>query len=674
MPRGARAAAAGRSQGLAARVAYFALLAVPALVPIVVFKVPFVAGPALTLNPAVIPKLFVFSLLMCVALAAWAIGAVWEGTLTRSVPLKWWLLALLAISAVSTVFGIHPATSFFGNGYYATGLLTLLLGGALYFLVVQLVDSPARIRAMSWSVAAGGTIVGVVGLLQAIGADPMRLGLEYHYMWLRVGSLLGNSDFLGAYLVVPLVVSAALVIAARTTVERSLAAGSLAIVFLCLLSSGTRGAWLGAAAGLAALGIAAWRGELKLSKAALAAAGAALAVPLAWALLNVKSILVRFADLTQGSAAGGGRIPIWADALRVIAKHPLLGTGPDGYLLGWYGARTPAWVGMSGSKALVDDPHNMFLLYAATLGIPATIAVVGLIVRAIAASSEPALRRDSSAGRRLFSGWWAALMAVTVTLVTTVSTVPMVITVFLCLGMAVTVRAEAVDFPRPLRNGLAGVAVVLGLASAVAGTLYVVSDGLLARAQQSPSEIAIFDQAATLAPWYGEARSAAAGARGSVALGELRAGSPAAHDEALRAEAGFERLVAFDPHELQFRVAQATFLVNAGQYLGPDTLRAGVAAGQAAMAINPGNPRAAYVAAMGQYLMGDYAAAVGTLEPLWNSDPSYADPGVLYARSLAAAGRRATAETVLANLKQRFPNSDQVLRLESELGTPTPAP
>ena len=66
----------GSSGGLWERIAYFALLGVPLVVPVVVFKIPFTMGPALTHNPAVIPKLFVLALFVGVALVAWAIGAV----------------------------------------------------------------------------------------------------------------------------------------------------------------------------------------------------------------------------------------------------------------------------------------------------------------------------------------------------------------------------------------------------------------------------------------------------------------------------------------------------------------------------------------------------------------------------------------------------------------------
>jgi hypothetical protein len=103
-------------------------------------------------------------------------------------------------------------------------------------------------------------------------------------------------------------------------------------------------------------------------------------------------------------------------------------------------------------------------------------------------------------------------------------------------------------------------------------------------------------------------------------------------------------------------------------------LNRALAAGQAATAINPGNPRAAYVLAAAQIGLSQPAAAVGTLAPLWDADSTYADAGVAYVQALAQTGDSAHAESVLATLKARFPSNAGVVKLESLLGTSTPTP
>jgi hypothetical protein len=188
----------GLSGSIWERIAWVVVLAVPVLVPSAVSKMLFSNARAFTLNLYVVPKVSAFAVLMSIALIAWAIGAMTGAIRTRSVPLMWWLVAFLGLSVVSTVLGMHPSTSFFGGRYHLAGLLIFLLAASLYFLIVQLVCTAERIRAMSWSVVAGGVMMAGVGLLQAADLDPMRLmDVRLPYLTYRGGSLLGNPDFAG---------------------------------------------------------------------------------------------------------------------------------------------------------------------------------------------------------------------------------------------------------------------------------------------------------------------------------------------------------------------------------------------------------------------------------------------------------------------------------------------
>lgn len=672
MPRRTTAPTSRGSSGLAERIAFAALLAVPVLVPIALSKPPFTTAPPLTLSVSVYPKLFAFAVAVGVALVAWATGFLSGEIPLRSVPLVRWLAALLGLSAVAAAFGLHPITAVFGSSYQAVGLLVLVLGGALLFVVVQLVNTPDRIRGFSWATVAGGTIVAVVGLLQQVGADPLRLGLEYHYGWERVGSLLGNSDFAGSYLVVPLVVAAALALAEKDAAARAVVSACFALMLLCMLATGTRGAWIGAVVGLAALGVASVRIAGKVTKSLYVPAGIAAGVPLVWALANAKDLMVRFADMTQASELGGGRIVVWLDSLKLIAARPLFGTGPDTYRLGWHGVRSLAWVRATGAGFAVDDPHNLILLFGATLGIPATIAAVGLVVGAVVTSRGFALERDEGAGRRVFAGWWAALIGVAATLLFTVNTVVMVAIVFSCVGIVITVRSAPAEPSAALRRALAAAAVVLGIASIGVGTASLAADALLVKAQRSPDRLAIAEQAAAIAPWNGDARYLAVVTRAVAAEAALGAGQQGAAEQARAADAAFEQLVAFNPREPQYQVARANFLGNSAQYLGPDALSRAVVAGKAALALSPLNPKAAYITALAQLRSGDGPGAVATLEPVWQADPTYIDPGVIYVQALDAVGNRAGALGVLATLQQRFPGDPRLARLEDRLKTPAP--
>jgi predicted Zn-dependent protease len=59
---------------------------------------------------------------------------------------------------------------------------------------------------------------------------------------------------------------------------------------------------------------------------------------------------------------------------------------------------------------------------------------------------------------------------------------------------------------------------------------------------------------------------------------------------------------------------------------------------------------------------------VTTLQTVWDADPRYPLPGILYAEALVKCGRRADAAAVLAVLEKRFPRDDQVARVKALLG------
>ena len=80
------------------RFAWYAVLALPFVVPVVVGIVPFASSGAFTENPFVYPKILALALLVAIASASWAIGVVRERIQVRSVPGGWWLVGFLGLA------------------------------------------------------------------------------------------------------------------------------------------------------------------------------------------------------------------------------------------------------------------------------------------------------------------------------------------------------------------------------------------------------------------------------------------------------------------------------------------------------------------------------------------------------------------------------------------------
>ncbi len=655
---------------LAERIAYYSVLAIVFVVPTIVAKVPFVDAPALAYYPCTYEKLAAFGLLMLVALTAWAVGVMTGRIEVRSVPLGWAALALGALSIVSTGLGLDPRGSLFGTQTNTAGLPVLLAGLALYALTVQVISRVERTRGLSWAVFAGGALVGVVGVMQALGVDPLRFDVKYYYSGLRIGSLLGNSDYVGSYLVVPLIVAAALALSEKHVLRQVVAFLGFLIMLVCLFLTGTRGAWIGAFVGLVVFGISSYREARdhlgrRLDVALLATGG----VSLIWFAMNFKNVAVRFADLTQGSvSAGGGRLIMWSDALRVIASRPFFGTGPDAYVLAWYGVRSPSWIRVVESNTVVTDPHNVFLLVAATLGVPAVLVLIWMVGRALWVARERAFVDDLSEGQRLYAGWWAAVLALGITLLFTVNSVTMVVMLFLSLGVLSAAGARPVELRRGIALGASVLAVAIGLFVAIVGVGYAAADVMMARSHNAADRIGALDEAARVAPWYGEPRRVAAGVAAASALSALQSGSPGAIAAAQAAEERLAQVVATDPWNLFARINQAGFLVDAGAYLGPEMTTRGLEAARSALRLNPGNPLASNTAATALAMLGDFEGAIAVLEPLWDADPYNPENGLLYARCLDAGGQTEKARAAIAKLKERFPSDARIADVERTLG------
>src|SRR5690606_23151568 len=111
--------------------------------------------------------------------------------------------------------------------------------------------------------------------------------------------------------------------------------------------------------------------------------------------------------LTDDDAPGGrGRIDEWRVATRVIADHPVLGVGPEGYRIAFAGGVDDGYEVAHGRDPQPDRAHSGPLDVTLAGGVPALLAWgagAALVVRA----AWRALRR----GPPLVAGLAAALVA-----------------------------------------------------------------------------------------------------------------------------------------------------------------------------------------------------------------------------------------------------------------------
>ncbi len=646
--------------------AWWCVLAVPVLIAISVSKIPLVAGNPITFNPYGIPKLFMLGVLVSIALVSWSIALATGQVQVRDAKVKWLMLGLMGLVGASTVFAVSPSMSLFGGHGQYTGLLTLFLCGVLAFLITQLLSGRERLVELTRSVMVGGLIVGGVGVFQAMGVDLLSMPASEGWMLARGSSTIGNPDLTGTYLVVPLIVAVALAFAERARGWRITALVATAVMGSALTLTLTRGAWIGALVGVVVLGVAIRRSSIEVTSRAKQAAIGVTGVAIVSGLLVAPQLIGRFTELASGQAAGGGRLVLWAEALKVIGAHPMLGTGPDGYVYGWWATHSLASVALGGADYAVGDPHNALLYAAATLGIPAllvALALIGVVLKSAAASAFSA---QANTERLVFSGWWAGTVALLVALVFSVSTLVAMTLLWMCLGVLAAASARQREVRPWVRYAVTAICVLFAGFALVVVSRYLASDRSLAKELEGNREVNAAEAVAR-APWNYEARYHYAYELYSQTVLSRPANGPQVRPLYERADQAARALIAWNKAEDDSYVLLLKLQTEAGGAVGPESAESALLIADAGLRNHPSSVVISTRKALALYALERYPEMVTTLQGVWDAAPRFALAGTLYAEALIATGDESAAAAVLGTLAQRYPGDPEVARVQGLL-------
>jgi O-antigen ligase len=335
-----------------------------ALALVVVALVPVAAWPAAG-DPFVTPRVTVLAagtLLVAAALLAARRplpampGAAWAGA---------WLAALGLSAAFAPIVSLAALLQ---------ELLVVAWAGVLAWAA-----PPPRRLALALQVAA--SVVAAIALLQWAGIDPWALAgwvpaREYGAR-MRVFSTLGNPNYVGALLAAVLPTAAAAALAER---RRWTDVAVLTLVVGAIAATGSRGAWLGAAAG------AAW----------LAAGGAVRGTIRAAALAGV--IVLLGAAVALGPARGlgetlRGRTYIWTVTAPHLLDRPITGWGPGSFQVtypGWEAERIEQGVDedVRAYATAQRHAHNDYVERLSELGVPGLASWGALLAWVLHAASR----------------------------------------------------------------------------------------------------------------------------------------------------------------------------------------------------------------------------------------------------------------------------------------------
>lgn len=276
--------------------------------------------------------------------------------------IAWMALSAAVNGWASGVFGVHGRF----QALVALGIVAVAgWAGA---------TAADRVRSVGWALVGSLSVVSAVVIGQVlVGAEPV--------------ATMGNSVLAGSWLALATTGAAALGRVERGPM-RAVAWSVAAVGGLALGLTGSRGALLGALAGL---GVVAVAGRAARTRWAVLALTAAL---LAGAAAGGTLGRLTPTELTGGSVAS--RLEIWKVGGAMVLDRPLIGSGPGRFLFAFPGYETEAHARAEGADVRPDQAHSLLLQTAVEGGFPALALGVGLLA-VVAASIRRGLTRGAPA-------------------------------------------------------------------------------------------------------------------------------------------------------------------------------------------------------------------------------------------------------------------------------------
>jgi O-antigen ligase len=227
------------------------------------------------------------------------------------------------VTAFAVCIVVSSATSP-DRAYSVSGAMHPLGLIALYALAIRGTMRRSDADRTFAIIVALSVFLSAIGCLQFFGWDVLSYRSEVQQTKHTVVSTLGHANFLASFIgpslfLIPLV--------GRSRGAWGFRALSGAIVFVCLVLTGARGAWLGVLAGAVGFGAFAIRMRPDVWKRGLLVAGAIAIFSVA--LVSVPGVSRRL-SLRERVASGSEvstRLFYWTVAARMFAEHPALGVG-----------------------------------------------------------------------------------------------------------------------------------------------------------------------------------------------------------------------------------------------------------------------------------------------------------------------------------------------------------
>ena len=312
------------------------------------------------------------------AIALLATPTLWARVCMPRISLMFIGLALLMVLQIALGETIYPQLNLMGALYLLWAAALALLANSL----VQLLGAERFVTALSWFVVAGSAISALIGLIQFSGVHTIFAPFMLPQAHGRIYANTGQPNHLASYIFFGL--ASAGYLWSKDHI-RFLAIPLCAILLAVLTLSGSRAAWLYAAAFLVlAAGLVLSRPSAQSRRilvfSILVVAGLVVAQ---WLMADVRPPGAVAIETLGARVHGQGlsspvRFRFWTSAWKMFCESPVFGVGFKGFA--WNNflltGTTPVTISDDG---IIDHAHNLFFQVAAEFGVAGlSILVAGL--------------------------------------------------------------------------------------------------------------------------------------------------------------------------------------------------------------------------------------------------------------------------------------------------------
>lgn len=298
----------------------------------------------------------------------------------------WLLLFYLLALSVSVSFALNTELALYGKPLREEGLFTIMLYFSTFLIARHVVPTAKLYR----SFLATGILLACYGISQYFGFDPVPRD------WLRTDwtssfSTFGNPNFFGSYLVLMLPLAMFFVFKRPHIITST----GYTIIFFALLTSRTRGAWIGAFVAFVSylmmlVLLKRWSKQtttalLYFFMSSLLAlivfhlrSPHVLGLELGSIFTDAKTVVTNDSHLLH---AGSNRMYIWLKTLELVSAQPFTGYGLENLQIAFVSQYKSDMLAQFGRVMFVDKAHNEYLHIAVTAGIPALLIYLGLLIQ-----------------------------------------------------------------------------------------------------------------------------------------------------------------------------------------------------------------------------------------------------------------------------------------------------